>query len=121
MAWTVEYTNEFEKWWESLSEGEQEDIAAYIGLLEQRGPNLDFPYSSRITGSRFDKMRELRPQHRGRPYRVFYAFDPRRAAILLIGGGKTGDNRSYKKLVPLADKFFEQHLDALLKKGNENG
>ena len=55
-------------------------------------------------------MRELRPQHEGRPYRVLYAFDPRRVAILLIGGDKTGNDRWYETFVPLADKVFDAHL-----------
>ncbi len=58
-------------------------------------------------------MRELRIQHRGRPYRVLYAFDPNRAAMLLIGGNKTGNNRWYEMFVPLADKIFSQHLESL--------
>jgi hypothetical protein len=60
-------------------------------------------------------MRELRIQHGGRPYRVLYAFDPRRVAILLIGGDKTGDDRWYDKYVPLADKIYDEHIVALQK------
>lgn len=55
-------------------------------------------------------MRELRIQHQGRPYHVLYAFDPRRAAVLLIGGDKTGDGRWYNKMVPVADSLYERHL-----------
>jgi len=55
-------------------------------------------------------MRELRVQHRGRPYRVLYAFDPRRAAILLIGGDKTGNDRWYEQYVPIADDLYDAHL-----------
>jgi hypothetical protein len=55
-------------------------------------------------------MRELRVQHHGKPYRVLYCFDPRRVAILLIGGNKTGDNRWYETYVPLADKIYDQHM-----------
>ena len=62
-------------------------------------------------------MRELRIQHAGRPYRVLYAFDPRRVAILLIGGDKTGDDRWYEKNVPIADKTYEAHLEALKEEG----
>ena len=60
-------------------------------------------------------MRELRIQHNGRPYRILYAFDPRRVAILLVGGDKTGNDRWYDKYVPLADKIYDQHLEALKK------
>ncbi len=121
MTWDVEYTEVFFEWWDALTESEQEDVAAYVGLLEKRGPNLPFPYSSKVFGSRFDHMRELRPQHQGRPYRVFYAFDPRRMAILLIGGDKTGDNRFYEKYIPLADKIYEQHLKEIINKGDSHG
>ena len=58
-------------------------------------------------------MRELRVQHRGRPYRVFYAFDPRRKAILLIAGGKTGDGRFYEKMIPEADRLYDEHLEEI--------
>lgn len=58
-------------------------------------------------------MRELRTQHGGRPFRVLYAFDPRRCAILLLGGEKTGDDRWYKKHVPIADNLYDEHLKTL--------
>ena len=58
-------------------------------------------------------MRELRIQHEGRPYRVLYAFDPRRTVILLIGGDKTGNNRWYEDSVPLADAIYDRHLREL--------
>jgi hypothetical protein len=60
-------------------------------------------------------MREMRTQSGGRPVRTLYAFDPRRSAILLIGGEKTGDDRWYEKIVPVADRIFERHLDELKK------
>ena len=83
MNWEIEYTDEFEEWWESLSECEQEDVSASVQLLEERGPNLGFPHSSGISGSKHSHMRELRTQHSGKPYRTLYAFDPRRNAILI--------------------------------------
>jgi hypothetical protein len=58
-------------------------------------------------------MRELRVQIGGDPYRVFYAFDPRRAAILLVGGNKGGDDRFYERMVPIADRIFDEHIRAL--------
>ena len=60
-------------------------------------------------------MKELRTQHAGNPYRTLYAFDPRRAAILLIGGNKTGDKQWYEKFIPIADKLFAEHLEDLKK------
>ena len=113
MEWEVEYTDEFEKWWESLDEEEQESVTASVLLLEARGPMLSYPFTSGIAQSKHSHMRELRIQHDGRPYRVLYAFDPRRVAILLIGDDKTGDNRWYDKYVPLADKIYDEHVKAL--------
>lgn len=55
-------------------------------------------------------MKELRTQHASEPYRTLYAFDPRRTAILLIGGNKTGKKDWYNKHIPLADKIFTRHL-----------
>jgi hypothetical protein len=110
MSWEIEYTNDFGDWWAVLSESEQESLAASVQLLEERGPNLGFPHSSGISGSRHSHMRELRTQHEGRPYRTLYAFDPRRNAILLIGGDKTGDNRWYEVNVPIADRLYDEHL-----------
>ena len=117
MAWNVEYTDEFGEWWRSLDEGEQDDVAATVGLLEDYGAMLRFPHSSGVEGSRHSHMRELRIQHAGDPYRVLYAFDPRRSAILLIGGNKTGDDRWYEKQVPIADGLYDAHLSELKQEG----
>jgi hypothetical protein len=117
MAWTVEYTDEFGKWWTKLSETQQDRIAATVKLLEEKGASLPFPFSSGISGSRHEHMRELRVQSRGNPLRIFYAFDPRRTAILLIGGDKTGKDRFYEEMVPLADTLYDTHLEELRKEG----
>jgi len=117
-VWDVEYTDEFGDWWDGLCEAEQESVAATVGLLEAKGPTLPFPYSSAIKSSKHNHMRELRVQHAGEPYRVLYAFDPRRAALLLIGGNKAGDDRWYEKFVPIADRLYDEHLRALAKEGD---
>jgi hypothetical protein len=122
MAWDVEYTNELEAWWISeLNNAERESVAAYIALLEERGPVLDYPYSSAIRGSRFPHLRELRIQHKGRPYRVLYAFDPRRTAILLLGGIKKAGDRWYEVNVPVAERLYATHLEQLLREGLIDG
>lgn len=121
MKWEVEYTDEFGGWWAGLSEDEQESVNASVRLLEERGPSLGFPHSSGINGSKHSHMRELRTQHDGRPFRTLYAFDPRRSAILPIGGDKTGDNRWYDVNVPIADGLYDEHLDQLRKEGLING
>ena len=92
-------------------------IDASVRLLEEKGPRLGFPHSSGIEGSRHAHMRELRIQHEGRPYRLLYAFDPRRCAILLLGGDKTGDARWYDVHVPLADRLYDTHIETLRKEG----
>lgn len=117
MAWDVEYTDEFADWWNSLTEAEQEDVDAYVQRLEARGPNLPYPYSSGINGSRYNHMRELRVQSHGDPFRVFYAFDPKRSAILLIGGNKTGNDRFYEDMIPIADDLYDQHIEELKDEG----
>ena len=84
-----------------------------VEMLERSGPTLLYPYSSGLTDSRFSHMRELRIQHEGRPYRVLYAFDPRRCALLLLGGDKTGDDRWYDRMIPKADALYQRHLRQL--------
>lgn len=110
MPWDVEYTNEFGRWWDTLDASEQDSVDVVVGLLQERGPSLPYPFSSGVSGSRHSHMRELRIQHRGEPYRVLYAFDPRRAAILLIGGNKTGQDRWYDEYIPAADDLYDAHL-----------
>jgi hypothetical protein len=119
--WDVEYTDELGQWWATLSEAEQESIDSSVRLLEEKGPNLGFPHTSGIEQSKHAHMRELRVQHLGRPYRVLYAFDPRRSAILLLGGDKTGDNRWYEVQVPIADKLYDTHIETLRKEGQIHG
>jgi hypothetical protein len=83
----------------------------------EQGPQLPFPYSSGINGSKHTHMRELRVQSGGRPLRVFYAFDPRRSAVLLIGGDKTGDGRFYERMVPIADELYDVYIAEIRKEG----
>lgn len=121
MTWEVEHTDEFEEWWRALNEEEQISVAASVGLIEERGPDLRFPHSSGVETSRHGRMRELRIQHEGRPYRVLYAFDPRRVAILLIGGDKTGRDRWYDEFVPQADRLYDEHLKTLQREQSRGG
>jgi hypothetical protein len=125
VAWEVEFTDEFEEWWHTLSESEQGKVDARVGLLRvgpmmERGPNLGFPFSSQVRTSRFPEMRELRAQAGGDPLRMLYAFDPRRTAILLVAGDKTGDDRWYETNVPVADRLFERHLRMIGKERTEH-
>ncbi len=117
MACEIEFTDEFGAWWDHLSLSEQDSVDRYVGLLEAYGVALKYPHSSDIASSRHTQMRELRIQHEGRPYRVLYAFDPRRMAVLLIGGDKTGNNRWYDEYVPRADKLYDTYLEEIRKEG----
>jgi hypothetical protein len=117
MGCEIEYTNEFAQWWEDLVISEQDDITVSVELLMNLSVNLKFPHSSGINGSRHSHMRELRVQSSGHPLRVFYAFDPRRSAILLIGGDKTGNNRFYEEYIPIADRLYDIYLEELRQEG----
>lgn len=109
----VEYTDQFGDWWSTLSDAMQKSIGTHVQMLTEFGPDLPFSYSSGVSGSRFGQMRELRVQSGGKPLRIFYAFDPRRMAILLIGGDKTGDRRFYERYIPIADRLYDDHLAEL--------
>ncbi len=117
MPWMIEYTDEFGAWWTSLNATQQDDTDSVVGLLEVRGPQLGFPYSSGLVGSKHAHMRELRVQSSGHPLHIFYAFDPRRTAILLIGGDKTGDDRFYETSRPIADRLYDAYLEELRREG----
>ena len=121
MVWEIEYTDEFKTWWDHLDESTQDEIAMVVKNLERLGPSLPYPHSSGIRNSRHNRMRELRIQHRGKPYRVFCAFDPRRTAILLIGGIKTEGTRFYRDMVPRADKIYDQHLAEIRNEEPDHG
>lgn len=113
MVWEVEFSDEFGEWWDSLTAAEQKSVDFTVSLLQQAGPTLKMPHSSGVASSRHTHMRELRVQHEGRPYRVLYAFDPRRTAMLLIGADKTGNDHWYDEFVPLADAIYDRHLREL--------
>jgi hypothetical protein len=117
MSWEVENTDEFVRWFVDLSRADQDAIDFTVDLLITQAPNLRFPHSSGVNNSRHAHMRELRIQSEGKPLRIFYAFDPRRSAILLIGGDKTGDNRFYARMTPIADKLYEDYLKELKQEG----
>ena len=115
MTWEIEFTDDFSGWWDGLTAEEQNSIADSVYVLQESGPALTRPQADTIRGSKYPNMRELRIQHQGRPYRVLYAFDPRRVGVLLIGGDKTGNNRWYEEFVPLADIIYTHHLNEIEK------
>jgi hypothetical protein len=117
MGWDVEVTDECRTWLDGLDEADLDAVDYSVDLLIEHGPQLDHPHTSKINGSRHDHMRELRVQSGGKPLRIFYAFDPRRTAIILIGGDKTGDKRFYKRMIPIADDLYDEYLAELRREG----
>jgi hypothetical protein len=107
----VVVSDEFRDWYQGLGTSDAEAVAYYVELLEINGVGLGSPHSSQIKGASFG-LRELRVQSHGRPLRVFYAFDPKRQAVLLIGGDKTGtsDDRFYAAYVPTATAIWKEYL-----------
>lgn len=110
MAWVLGVTVQFAQWYASLGIKEQASIEHSLALLAAGGPFLGPPHVDTVRGSRFANMKELRVQHRGRPVRILFAFDPDRMAMLLVGGDKTGDERWYDRMIPIADRLYEEHL-----------
>lgn len=119
MAWEVEYSDQFGEWWDSLSEEEQLAVAARVALLEQHGPNLRRPAVGAIKGSKHDpQMKELRIGVGGDQLRILFIFDPRRTAVLLIGGNKTGRwNEWYPAAIGQADALYDTLLEELREEG----
>ncbi len=117
MGWDIEVTDECHAWLESLNETDFDAVDYSVDLLIDRGPRLSHPHSSKINGSRHAHMRELRVQADGKPLRLFYAFDPRRTVIILLGGDKTGDTRFYDRMIPVADVLYDVHLAELRQEG----
>lgn len=113
--WDVEFTDLFESWWETLSADEQQAIDAAVRVLEQRGPGLGRPLVDRVERSRHANMKELRIG----TIRVLFAFDPRRTAILLIGGDKRDRwQQFYVQAIRLADRLFDEHLAEFEREGS---
>lgn len=113
MSWEIQTTEVFDEWFLELNEAEQVDVLASIDVLEIKGPQLSRPYADTLNGSKKVKnLKELRIQHAGKPYRVFYAFDPKRNAVLLCGGRKDGskDKQFYGQMIPIAEQEFLKHL-----------
>ena len=117
MAWEIRNSNEYLEWYEELTQRQKRDVSRAVDLLSEHGVRLEHPHTSSVNSSRHGRMRELRVQSGGRPLRILYAFDPLRAAILLIGGDKTGNSRFYIQYVPVADSIYDRHLGDLRQRG----
>lgn len=116
MSWEVEYTDQFGTWWDSLEADDQDAVYAAVRELMVVGPTLGRPLVDTIQHSRHSNMKELRPS--ATAIRVLFAFDPRRTAILLIGGDKTNRwDTWYERAIPIADSLYDEHLAALRAEG----
>ena len=112
MKWVVEVADEFKPQFDALHEDVRTEILALSLVLEEFGPQLGRPRVDTLRGSRHANMKELRFSVAGGEWRVAFAFDPRRRAILLVAGDKSGgsEKRFYRELIRKADERFDAHL-----------
>lgn len=122
MTWTVLLHDAFEAEFQALEEGLQDELLAHARLLGEFGPNLGRPTVDGLKGSKHANMKELRFAWAGGVWRIAFAFDPKRQAMLLVGGDKAGSDqrRFYKRLISVADDRFDEHLASLAKE-NKHG
>ncbi|MDN3454609.1 type II toxin-antitoxin system RelE/ParE family toxin [Psychrobacter sp. APC 3350] len=111
--WAVISTELFDEWFEQQEESTKERVLAALVVLEQQGPSLGRPLVDTVNGSKFANMKELIIQHRGKPLRAFFAFDPLRQAIVLCIGDKSNKKRFYKAMIATADEQYELHIASL--------
>ena len=119
MSWTVEIAEEFEPEFFALQQDVQDTILTMTRLLRQFGPQLGRPQVDTLNGSRHANMKELRFSAAGGAWRVAFAFDPVRRAMLLVAGNKSGggERRFYRALIAKADERFDRHLARLAEEG----
>lgn len=115
MTWAVLFHDAFDAEFQALDEALQDELLAHAKLLGEFGPNLGRPTLDGLKGSKHANMKELRFVGGGGVWRIAFAFDPKRQAILLVGGDKGGANqrRFYERLITVADKRFDEHLAEL--------
>ena len=115
MTWTVILEDEFDAEFQCMHEGLQDEILAHALLLKNYGPNLGRPTVDTPKGSKHNNMKELRFDWKGGVWRIAFAFDPQRQAVLLAAVDKSGSDqkRVYKKLIALADSRYARYLDNL--------
>lgn len=123
MSWTVIFHDDFDVEFGSLTDDLQDEVLAHAKVLAQFGPHLGRPTVDTLKASRHTNMKELRFGWEGGVWRVAFAFDPNRQAILLVGGDKVGaeQRRFYMRLIAIADDRYEAHLAALKKKELKHG
>lgn len=115
MKWLIEFYDAFDKEFDELDEDVQDECLAHLKLLRKFGPNLKRPHVDTLNGSKHANMKELRFNANDGVWRIAFAFDPKRKAILLIGGDKSGtsEKRFYRDLIKKADSRFDDHLSKL--------
>ena len=116
--WTVEIGDEFEPEFNELHEDVRTEILAVSRVLQQFGPQLGRPRVDTLNGSHHTNMKELRFSAADGEWRVAFAFDPTRSAILLVAGDKSGvsEKKFYRRLIAKADERFDAHVSRLKKK-----
>jgi len=121
--WKVATTNSFDRWFAQLAEQAQAEIIAKVNLLKLFGLRLSRPHADKLKGSKHANMKELRADTKDQVLRIAFAFDPKRSAILLVGGNKAGvgQKRFYRELIAKADALYDAHLAALGTKDQEGG
>jgi hypothetical protein len=112
VAWAVDLHDDFVPEFKALPEGVQDDLLAHLAVLEVFGPQLGRPRVDTLNGSRYKNMKELRFDAADGVWRFAFAFDPKRTAMVLCGGDKSGgsEKRFYKQLIATADDRFDAHL-----------
>jgi hypothetical protein len=115
MAWTVNFHGAFEEEFAALEQAVQDELLAMAKLLQEFGPKLSRPHADTLNGSKFANMKELRFKAADGEWRAAFAFDPKREAILLVAGDKSGGSQEkfYKRLIAKADERYQEHLDEL--------
>jgi len=121
VEWDVRFDPAFAEEAKGFARTVQIEIAALAGLLRQFGPQLRRPHCDTLKGSKHANMKELRFSLPDGEWRIAFAFDPQRQAILLVGGSKSGvsERLFYRDLIRLADARFDAHLKTLLKLGGK--
>jgi hypothetical protein len=110
--WTIDRTDEIAEWiTKQLDDDAKEAIYKNLLILKKIGPSLGRPYVDSVKQSKHKNMKELRVQNKKRLFRIFFAFDPDRKAVLIIGGDKRGDKQFYQRLIPIADKLYDKYLE----------
>lgn len=113
MEWNIIFYPDFRIWFYQQEIGFQDETFAVLTVLFKQGPSLGRPRVDTIEGSLFNNMKELRIQYQGKPWRILFAFDPKRQAILLVGGNKSGNKRWYQENIGIADQRYQRHLNQL--------